>query len=178
MRWRFVEGYGEKYKIYENGVVVSLSTRYQFNGDKCIVADYEPHILKPYMDRKGYLTVGLYDDNGKAKMVKIHRLVALAFIPNPDNKRCVCHKDNDKTNNNVDNLYWGTDLENNKQAWHDGLIRTKKAIACLSKDGKMVGKYDSATDAARILGINQANISACAMGKRKTAGGFAWHFLT
>lgn len=53
MRWKYIEGYGEKYRIYENGTVVSYSPRYLFDGDKERIADYEPHILNPWRDYKG-----------------------------------------------------------------------------------------------------------------------------
>ena len=59
--------------------------------------------LTPCINREGYLRIKL---NGK--QYSIHRLVAEAYIPNPENKPCVCHKDNNKLNNSVDNLYWGT----------------------------------------------------------------------
>ena len=60
---------------------------------------------------------------GKKRMFKVHRLVALAYIPNPENKPCVCHKDNDRTNNLVENLYWGTYKENTQQCIRDGRFK-------------------------------------------------------
>lgn len=177
MRWKYIDGYGEKYRIYENGTVVSYSPRYLFDGDKKIIADYEPHILNPWHERKGYLMVGLYDDNGKVKCEKVHRLVAKAFLPNPENKRCVCHKDNNKENNDVSNLYWGTDLENSRQAWRDGLIKTKKSVAQVDVNGNIIRIFDSVRGAERETGISQANISACATGKIKTSGGYVWQFM-
>ena len=62
---------------------------------------------------------------GKRKTFIVARLVALAYIPNPDNKPCVCHRDNDKSNNKVSNLYWGTHKENMEQKARDGRSRTK-----------------------------------------------------
>lgn len=67
------------------------------------------------INREGYLRIKL---NGK--QYSIHRLVAEAYIPNPENKPCVCHKDNNKLNNSVDNLYWGTQKENLEQMIKDG----------------------------------------------------------
>ena len=75
-------------------------------------------LLKVYHHHR-YLRCKLH--NGSiSKNVKIHRLVAEAYIPNPENKPCVCHKDNNKLNNSVDNLYWGTQKENLEQMIKDG----------------------------------------------------------
>lgn len=70
------------------------------------------HKLKPEETKKGYLRVDLYDENGKRKHFKVHRLVAQAFIENPDGKPQVNHKDGNKHNNSVTNLEWVTDAEN------------------------------------------------------------------
>lgn len=68
-------------------------------------------VLKPAIDRYGYTKVGL-TKNGKTKSFKVHRLVAIAFLPNPDNKEQVNHKDHNKLNNNVENLEWVSHREN------------------------------------------------------------------
>lgn len=68
--------------------------------------------LKPEETKKGYLRVDLYDEKGKRKHFKVHRLVAQAFIENPDGKPQVNHKDGNKHNNSVTNLEWVTDAEN------------------------------------------------------------------
>lgn len=68
----------------------------------------------------GYPVIILWDGDGNSKHFKVHRLVAKTYIPNPENKPCVCHKDNNRANNSVDNLYWGTYKENNKQCISDG----------------------------------------------------------
>lgn len=74
-------------------------------------------LLKPRLF-KGYLRVKI---NGSTHLV--HRLVALTYIPNPENKPCVCHKDNNRTNNRVENLYWGTYKENTQQCIQDGRFK-------------------------------------------------------
>ena len=75
-------------------------------------------LLKVYHHHR-YLRCKLH--NGSiSKNVKIHRLVAEAYIPNPENKPCVCHKDNNKSNDRVENLYWGTYKENSQQMVSDG----------------------------------------------------------
>ena len=72
-------------------------------------------IMKPQTGNHGYLFVGLRDD-GETSMKKIHRLVASAFLENPDNKKCVDHKDRDKLNNHISNLRWATNIENSQNA--------------------------------------------------------------
>lgn len=73
-----------------------------------------------YLNNHGYMTVDFYRNN-KATRYKVHRMVAVAFIPNPDNKRVVNHKDGNKSNNHVDNLEWATDSENQLHAYKTGL---------------------------------------------------------
>lgn len=100
--WKVIPGYDEKYLISNFGNVCSIQ-----HGKK--------RILKPMRNAgkcNGYLTVTLYN-NSIGKKVKIHRLVAEAFLPNPNNLPIINHKDEDKTNNNVDNLEWCTKLYNN-----------------------------------------------------------------
>lgn len=82
-------------------------------------------ILKPF-NSSGYLLIGLYK-NGKLTPVALHRLLAIAFIPNPLNKRCVNHIDHNKLNNNLENLEWVTHSENNN-AYHDFLRANGKKI--------------------------------------------------
>lgn len=70
----------------------------------------------------GYLICRLVDDKGKVHFCRVHRLVALAFIPNPENKPHINHKDGVKNNNVLENLEWCTDLENSQHAWSMGLM--------------------------------------------------------
>jgi len=81
-----------------------------------------------------YNIIGLYSDNKTQKTLLIHRLVALAFIPNPHNKPCVNHKDGNKLNNNIGNLEWNTHSENTKHACENKLILpTHGEISGMSK---------------------------------------------
>lgn len=167
-----IEGYNGKYTISEDGTVTSV---YRIS---CIHGIYmkvgKPKILKPCIDKKGYLIVGLYDGRGHYKSWKVHRLVAMAFLENPDNKRCVCHKDNNPQNCHVDNLYWGTDQENQDQAWEDGLHKSEKSVSQYDLNGNFIAKFKSQSSAARKTNIPQANIWKCIVGERKTAGGYIW----
>ena len=102
--WIEIKGY-EDYMISSKGRVFSYNTK---------------KFLKPQNNGYGYLFVILWK-NGITKAHKIHRLVALAFIPNPENKRTVNHKDSDRTNNYVKNLEWATHSENSQHGYDNGL---------------------------------------------------------
>jgi len=78
-------------------------------------------VLKPMKHSNGYSCIYLYKDGEKRKSFKIHRLVAIAFIENKENKECVNHMDGNKKNNNVKNLEWATKSENLKHAYRKGL---------------------------------------------------------
>lgn len=95
LMWKRIAGY-ENYIVSSNGVIQNVKTN---------------KILKPSFDKKGYLEVWL-SLNGKPKKFSVHRLVASAFIPNPENKTQVNHIDGDKSNNNLSNLEWVTNQEN------------------------------------------------------------------
>jgi len=99
MEWKWIENYENKYKIYINGDVES----YFKNGNK---------MLNPHTTKAGYLRIGISKKGEKRKHFTIHRLIAIAFIPNPDNKTQVDHKDGDKLNNSIVNLRWVTQNEN------------------------------------------------------------------
>lgn len=99
--WKEIPGYEKKYKVSNLGNVYSNKHK---------------RILKPYKVRKGYLRVDLFDSKFVRKHQKVHRLVAMAFIPNPDNKPQINHIDGNSANNCVTNLEWCTNDENQKHA--------------------------------------------------------------
>lgn len=127
---------------------------------------------------KGYNRVELCV-NGKAKNVSVHRLVAEAFIDNPDNLPIINHKDEEKQNNRADNLEWCTYLYNanyghcqNKKA-----ERKKRPILQLSKaTGEIVRRFDSLKEAEK-NGYHHSNVSACCCGRKKSAYGYVWKFV-
>ena len=119
--------------------------------------------LKPVINHKGYLYVILYKD-GKGKKYRLHRLVAEAYIPNPDNLPQVDHIDNDKTHNYVNNLQWITNRDNNRKS-------KNKPILQYDLDGNFIREWSSATDVSKEI---QSNIVACLKGRYKTAYGYKW----
>ena len=159
--WRNIDGY-DKYQISNTGRVKSLNNR-------------KPKILNPTKNSHGYLLVSL-SKRGKRKSCKVHRLVAMAFIPNYENKPAVNHKDENKENNNVSNLEWCTLAYNT--AYSKNLEKayqaTRKAVVCYKKREKIV--FSSITEAAKTLDISRSSISNCLSGRSLTAGGFNWRY--
>lgn len=158
--WKDIEGYEGLYQVSNLGRVKSL----KFNKEK---------ILKLLLDSKGYYKVNLYKNN-KIKTYLMHRLIASAFISNPNNLPQVNHKDEDKTNNKVENLEWCTvDYNIN---YGTRTEKTQKPILQFTKDGEFVKKWSCIKDVERELGFYRQSISKCCLGKRKTAYGFKWHY--
>ena len=110
-------------------------------------------IIKPRKHNKsGYYRYTLSIDNVQTDYY-VHRLVAQAFIPNPDNKPEVNHKDGDKSNNKVSNLEWATPKENMQHAFKHELVSTAKPCMVYELDGTFVGRYESISEAARQLNV-------------------------
>ena len=156
-----------KYFVTEEGLVFSSKTN---------------KFLKFSYDQQGYQRVGLYVGNYKSKTIKVHRLVAKAFIPNPNNLPMVNHKDENKANNCVSNLEWCTNKYNlsygtARQRIFETIERNGgyKIRPIIQKDleGNVVKEWNSATEAARELGIDCGKILvAC----HKSYKGFVWDF--
>ena len=171
--WKDIEGYEGLYQVSNMGNVRSLN--YHNEG--------KAQILRPQFDCAGYRQVSLYKDR-KKKSHKIHRLVAQAFIPNPDELPCINHIDEDKINNRVDNLEWCDHAYNNNYGTHNERIANaqrnnrhqSKQVRCV-ETGEV---YPSQSEASRRTGIFQCHISdvCCKKPKRKTAGGFHWEYVT
>jgi hypothetical protein len=123
------------YTVYEDGTIIS-----KFGT-----------ILKPTISKNGYYFVNLHINKGRKKMY-VHRIVALCYIDNPENKATVNHKDGDKGNNSVSNLEWLTQIDNTKHAWESGL--NNKAFK-LNKDqvDEIRFLYNNTKTSHRLLGI-------------------------
>ena len=138
-------------------------------------------ILTPGVAGNGYLFVNLSKD-GLAKEYFVHRLVALAFIPNQDNKGDVNHKDGNKRNNIVDNLEWCTRKENVQHAYRLGLIplhrnQPNKKQVEISDGMGFVKVFRCIADAASFIGVSQSGVSRACSGKIKHSGGYVCRFL-
>ena len=156
--WKPVVGYEGLYEVSDLGRVRSLN--YHRSG--------KVRVLKYKTDKDGYKFVILCKD-GKYKSFRVHRLVALAFIPNPDNLPCINHKDENKTNNCVENLEWCTRRYNVEYS-------LAKPVNQYTLDGILVREWPSTNEVERQTGWSCGNISKCCNNKRKTAHGFIWRY--
>lgn len=121
---KILELFGDlKVKVSDDGEVYTLDHSYLRKNGR--MDNRKGKLLKPKIDRYGYETVVLTKD-GIRKNYTIHKLVALAFIPNPENKKTVNHKDGNKLNNNVSNLEWATEKENQNHKWKNGFANYKR----------------------------------------------------
>lgn len=176
--WRDVPGFEERYQVSNLGRVKSKSY-IRFNGFG--IYQTKELILKPFMETCGHLKVCLYKD-GKIKRVKIHRLVASVFIPNPENKPEVDHIDTDTTNNTVWNLRWVTSRENKMNPiTHQRMVlahkgKNTKPVFCKNKISNKILHFTSIKDAGEYLNIDTGHITDCCKGKRKSAGGYIWNY--
>ena len=166
--WKDIEGYEGKYQVSSWGRVKSLN--YNHTGkEQCI---------KPEANNKGYFQVALCK-NGKVQRPYVHRLVASAFLSNPNNLSEINHKDENPKNNCVSNIEWISHKDNCRYGTRNERIlenRTgpfkEKQIYCVELDMT----FKSSHEAERQTGANQQNIISCCQGKRKRAGGFHWKY--
>lgn len=152
-QWKDIEGY-QGYKVSSHGNVMGRYGR----------------IKKPQRksQRTDHLCIGLMN-NGKFEMKNVHRLVAIAFIPNAESKPWVNHKDGNPKNNHVDNLEWVTANENAKHAYATGLYKKKKPISVESQQ-KILSLFEAGTRQRRIadqLGICRNIVSQVIKGTYK-----------
>lgn len=122
-----IKGYEGLYQISDNSTVTNVKTG---------------KVKKPWITNKGYKCINLNKD-GEVKHMLLHRLMAEAFVPNPNNYPIVLHRDNDKLNTSPENLSWGTYSENNAQAIRDGLNKVprpdnRKAFMISDGDGNNI----------------------------------------
>lgn len=161
---------------YKGGAICGhiLSCNYRRTG--------EARILSESPDSKGYPKVKVMKD-GKQLVLKVHRLIASTFLPNPDNLPQVNHKDEDKTNNSVFNLEYcdcltnvryGSGTKRSAENRTNNRLRSKP-VEQYSLNGTLIQTYPSVAEAKRKTGI-QHIVDACS-GKRDTAGGYIWKYL-
>lgn len=164
--WKPVVGYEGIYEVSSLGRVKSLN----YNHTK------QEKILKQNKNKDGYLYVNIHKQ-GKGKNFTVHRLVANAFIPNPNIYPCVNHKDEDKTNNCVSNLEWcdvkyntnfGTSIQRRVE-------KQSKQVYQYDEQGNLVKLWPSTQECKR-NGFNRTNIYACCIGKLRRYKGFKWSY--
>ena len=174
--WRDVVGYEGLYQVSNTGKVKSLE-RTVWNKGKGCYRTVPERILKADKEGSGYYQVWLSKD-GKRGRYKVHRLVAQAFIPNPNNLPEVNHKDEDKANNCVENLEYCSRLYNANYGTGNKRRAEKhrKPVYSINKESGLITYWESAKEAERILGINNSHICRCLKGNLKSTGGFYWMY--
>ena len=116
--------------------------------------------------------------NGQQKRMRVHRMVAMTFIENPDNKPYVNHINGIRYDNNVENLEWVTQSENIQHAVRTGLMQNgrKKAVIQYNLNGDRMATFESASEAARQTGGSQSKITMCCKRQRETANDYQWRY--
>ena len=184
VQWRPVVDYEGLYEVNQFGDVRSLF-RYK-------------KVLKWNISREGYASVQLFK-NGIGKRISVHRIVAFAFIPNPDSLPQVNHKDENKLNNCAENLEWCSAEYNmnygiggqtrhakinyfsspRKEHAKKNAMTMKKPVSQYTLDGRLIASFSSGKEASIKTGANHSHIMECCAGKRyKTVGGYIWKYAT
>lgn len=169
--WKNVNGFEGIYEVNNVGIVRTVKSGF---------------LRKLQLAPNGYYSVTL-KLNGKSYRKDVHRIVALAFLPQIEGKNWVNHIDNNKLNNNIDNLEWCTPKENMLHCMKNGRFRpenglkkaienNKKTVYQYSKDGELINIFNSMNDAVRETNTQQSQISRCCNNKSKTANGYIWRF--
>ena len=160
--WKDIDGFVGKYQVSNYGNVRRVGKR----------------ILKPQKRNHGYLSVWLYDGHNNPIQASVHRLVAIAFLDNPNGLSEVNHLDENKQNNRVDNLEWTSHIDNVRHG--TGTRRMGRAhwtpVCQYTLDGKFIKRWKCMQDAADQLGLHMTHISAVCRGRAKTHGGFIWKY--
>ena len=173
-KWKDINGFEGLYQVSNLGNIKGLKSG---------------KILNKRFDSNGYIIASLSKE-GRQKNYLVHRIVALTFIPNPENKPLVNHRDGNKGNNSCNNLEWSTYSENNRHAYDIGLkkvsnktikslIERKRKEVCQIDicTGETINVWESTREASRQLNISQSSISQCCNGIRNTCGGFKWKYI-
>ena len=164
--------------MWKKIIIDNQETNYSVSSLGEVRNDQREKILKQ-ATQGGYKFVTL-SINNRAKRLRVHRLVAEAFISNIEKKPYVNHKDGNRSNNKVENLEWVTPAENTQHAVQTGLLKPSRSVKVVqySLNGERIKEFESQTEAANALGIQQAKISDVCNGKRQTTGGFQWRYAS
>lgn len=176
------------------GVPIRGYPNYEIEPDGRVFSKYSNKYLKQSMSGS-YYSVELFNSHG-SKRKTIHRMVAEAYIPNPDNLPQVNHKDENKLNNDVSNLEWctrqynmtygtiikrrvkNTDFTNPfyRENAYKNSMKQRKPVARYTKDGTYIDSFASAAEAQRKLGFASRHITEVCRGKRKSSNGYVWAY--
>ena len=165
-------------KEWKKIILDDIETNYSVSTDGDVRNDNTNRILKQRTCNE-YKRVSISLGHGNMKNLNVHRLVAIAFIPNPDNKEIVNHKDGVRYHNNVENLEWVTSSENAIHAHENGLIGHQKIrpVRQFNLMGEWMMDFESASEAARQCDCQQSKITEVCKGNRKTAGNYQWRYV-
>lgn len=181
--WKAVPGYEGLYEVSNCGRVRSLDRWVNTKGGA--KRKVSGQIVSTRLNViNGYRYVVLRKD-GKNIYRNVHRLVAIAFIPNPNNYPYVNHKDENRGNSCVDNLEWCTNAYNlmygtAKEKMDANVKARSKQVVQISLSGDVIEEYNSINEASRHTGVDVTGIWGCCNGRYgyKTAGGYKWKFKT
>ena len=153
-KWVRIPGYENFYLISSIGRIRSLPRNIIAKNGRSM--SFPERIMKQSLDEDGYLNITLTDEYSRTKQYRVSRLVAMTFIPNPDNLPIVNHLDGNKQNNGVDNLEWCTVRRNTYHAYETCLNKTNVPVPVTCLDNMMT--FESYSEAARYVGCDTTNI--------------------
>ena len=162
--------------MWKKFIYEGQETDYSVSTEGEVRKDTTNYILSQ-SSQQDYKFVGLII-NGKQKRMRVHRMVALTFIDNPDNKPYVNHINGNRSDNNVENLEWVTPSENTQHAVDTGLFKSGRARAVVqyNLNGEQMATFESASEAARQTGGSQSKITMCCRRQRDSANDYQWRY--
>lgn len=184
--WRDVPGWEGMYQVSTFGRVKTMERMIKSNCNNFRIS--EERIKEVELRKDGY-TATLFCRNSKVTQYKIHRLVGIAFMPNPENKRDINHISGVRSENRLENLEWATRSENKLHGFRIGMTKptclgifgkdhhlSKPVLKIDIETGNIIERYDGLMDASRKTCLGFREISACARGKRQSYNNYLWQY--